>query len=156
MYSKYESFYDIPLWSLIISSTFGNIIYFLKSAKKNIFFNIMENSNLKNWQNLIKGELIILFSILKNIRNRICHNNVLYNISISNEANKNVIKKFLGELNLAHLSKMKLYEIIKTIEKIDPNVKCYLLNCIDDKISHFKEIDKNIVNDIISNIWYKK
>lgn len=156
MYSKYKNFNDIPLWSIIISSTFGNIICFLKSVKENIFFEIMKNSNIKNWQNLSKGELIKLFSILKDIRNRICHNNVLYNISISNEANKNIIKKFLDKSNLAHSSKMKLYEIVKTIEKIDPNVKCYLSDYIDDKISNFKEVHQNIVSDIVRNIWYKK
>lgn len=52
---------------------------------KNIFYKIMENSNLKNYNDLSNKEMIEIFEILKNARNRICHNNVLYNITISDK-----------------------------------------------------------------------
>ena len=93
IFSKYNNFVDIPIWTLIINATFGNIIFFLNGLKPNIFFNVIKNSNLKNIKNLSKGEIITLFTILKEIRNRICHNNVLYNISLVDESKRSVIKK---------------------------------------------------------------
>ena len=92
-------------------------------------------------------------TILKDIRNRICHNNVLYNISISNESKRLVIKKMINNDVHAHNSKMKLYEIIKVIEKLDSNTKDYLSNSIYNKFNEFKNIDAEIVEKIRENIW---
>lgn len=76
---------EIPVWSLVIRLSFGSLIYLLKIMNKNIFYKIMENSNLKNYNDLSNKEMIEIFEILKNARNRICHNNVLYNITISDK-----------------------------------------------------------------------
>lgn len=155
IYKKYEKFDDIPIWAIVINATFGNILFILKNLKENVFFMVMKNSTLKNWNNLNKGEIIILLTILKDIRNRICHNNVLYNISISNESKRLVIKKMINNDVHAHNSKMKLYEIIKVIEKLDPNTKDYLSNSISNKFNEFKNIDAEIVEKIRENIWNK-
>ena len=155
IFQKYNHFQDIPIWCLLLRATFGNIIYFLKTLKENIFFEVMKNSTLKNWERLNKGEIINLLTILKDIRNRICHNNVLYKISISDQAKRIVIKKIINEKDCSHNSKMKLYEIVKAIEKLDPNAKNYYSNKISNKFNEFKYINKCIIDEIKENIWNK-
>ena len=154
IFSKYNNFVDIPIWTLIINATFGNIIFFLNGLKPNIFFNVIKNSNLKNIKNLSKGEIITLFTILKEIRNRICHNNVLYNISLVDESKRSVIKKIIGKTSLRS-SKFKLYEIVKSIERIDSNTKGELSKLISEKFDNFKYVDIDILKEIRQNIWDK-
>ena len=52
LYKKYNSNSEIPIWSLIIKMSFGDLILILNKVNENIFFQIMKNSKICNWDNL--------------------------------------------------------------------------------------------------------
>lgn len=144
---------EIPVWSLVIRLSFGSLIYLLKIMNKNIFYKIMENSNLKNYNDLSNKEMIEIFEILKNARNRICHNNVLYNIKISNKNNKiNLINKFINQDK-----KPNLYSLVLIILKLEkPQQNNYLIEKINEKIDDWKDINYDIKKEIVNKIWVNK
>ena len=144
---------EIPVWSLVIHLSFGSLIYLLKIMNKNIFYKIMENSNLKNYNDLSNKEMIEIFEILKNARNRICHNNVLYNIKISNKNNKiNLINKFINQDK-----KPNLYSLVLIILKLEkPQQNNYLIEKINEKIDDWKDINYDIKKEIVNKIWVNK
>lgn len=144
---------EIPVWSLVIHLSFGSLIYLLKIMNKNIFYKIMENSNLKNYNDLSNKEMIEIFDILKNARNRICHNNVLYNITISDKNNKiNLINKFINQDK-----KPNLYSLVLIILKLEkPQQNNYLIEKINEKIDDWKDIDYDIKKEIVNKIWVNK
>ena len=144
---------EIPVWSLVIRLSFGSLIYLLKIMNKNIFYKIMENSNLKNYNDLSNKEMIEIFEILKNARNRICHNNVLYNITISDKNNKiNLINKFINQDK-----KPNLYSLVLIILKLEkPQQNNYLIEKINEKIDDWKDINYDIKKEIVNKIWVNK
>ena len=144
---------EIPVWSLVIHLSFGSLIYLLKIMNKNIFYKIMENSNLKNYNDLSNKEMIEIFEILKNARNRICHNNVLYNITISDKNNKiNLINKFINQDK-----KPNLYSLVLIILKLEkPQQNNYLIEKINEKIDDWKDINYDIKKEIVNKIWVNK
>lgn len=148
-----EDIKEIPVWSLVIHLSFGSLIYLLKIMNKNIFYKIMENSNLKNYNDLSNKEMIEIFEILKNARNRICHNNVLYNITISDKNNKiNLINKFINQDK-----KPNLYSLVLIILKLEkPQQNNYLIEKINEKIDDWKDINYDIKKEIVNKIWVNK
>ena len=52
LYKKYNSNSEIPIWSLIIKMSFGDLILIFNKVNENIFFQIMKNSKICNWDNL--------------------------------------------------------------------------------------------------------
>lgn len=144
---------EIPVWSLVIHLSFGSLIYLLKIMNKNIFYKIMENSNLKNYNDLSNKEMIEIFDILKNVRNRICHNNVLYNITISDKNNKiNSINKFINQDK-----KPNLYSLVLIILKLEkPQQHNFLIEKINKKIEGWKDINYDIKKEIVNKIWVNK
>lgn len=113
----------------------------------------MENSNLKNYNDLSNKEMIEIFEILKNARNRICHNNVLYNITISDKNNKiNLINKFINQDK-----KPNLYSLVLIILKLEkPQQNNYLIEKINEKIDDWKDINYDIKKEIVNKIWVNK
>ena len=76
----------------------------------------MKNSKICNWENLnSKKEIILIFKIIKDLRNRICHNNVIYNIKITDRSKI----KPISEILKINLKKANLLDIVKIIEKLD-------------------------------------
>ena len=73
---------------------------------------------------------------------------------MTDQAKRTIIKKFIGEISL-HNNTLKLYEIVKSIEKIDPNTKDVLSKLITKKFNNLKCIDIDIVKEIRLSIWDK-
>ena len=63
-------------------------------------------------------------------------------------------KKIIGKTSLRS-SKFKLYEIVKSIERIDSNTKGELSKLISEKFDNFKCVDIDILKEIRQNIWDK-
>lgn len=145
---------DIPVWTLVIYLSFGNIIYLLEKIKDNIFKKIISNSTLSNCYHLSKIEIIEIFKILKNVRNRICHNNVLYNIMIKNKNNiTNIVKKLL-KIN-TKINKINLYHLILIINNFENTSNNFLIEKTTKKIYECEYISENIKKEIINRIWKK-
>lgn len=146
LYKKYNSNSEIPIWSLIIKMSFGDLILILSKVNENIFFQIMKDSKIYNWENLnSKKEIILIFKIIKDLRNRICHNNVIYNIEITDRSK---IKPISGILKI-DLKKANLLDIVKIIEKLDND------SYISENV--YKQLDKyNDIHEIIKNLIINK
>ncbi len=146
LYKKYNSNSEIPIWSLIIKMSFGDLILILSKVNENIFFQIMKNSKICNWENLnSKKEIILIFKIIKDLRNRICHNNIIYNIEITDRSK---IKPISGILKI-DLKKANLLDIVKIIEKLDND------SYISENV--YKQLDKyNDIHEIIKNLIINK
>ncbi len=160
IFKKYKKFCDIPLWSLVIHLSFGKLIYILKKLNKNIFYLTINNSTLNKNTELSNKELISIFEIIKNSRNRICHNNVLYNISIKNptlaiNSSSKLIKnskKYNMEIN-----RINLHLLILIIETLDNTKDNSLINIVNNLIENKLILnDLNIKENILSKIWFKK
>ena len=148
--SRYKKIEEIPIWFIVIFISFGDLLLILKNLRKNVFFEIIKNSKIHLLNNFSKGELIDLFKIIKNIRNRICHNNVLYNFNTSDKYKKIVIRKF----KISNKPKVNLFEIIRIIEILDMGKSNNSLSkIIDQKINEIKDIDPTIINEIKNEIW---
>lgn len=75
----------------------------------------MKNSKICNWENLnSKKEIILIFRIIKDLRNRICHNNVIYNIEITDRSK---IKPISGILKI-NLKKANLLDMLKLLKNL--------------------------------------
>lgn len=146
---------EIPIWTLVIYLSFGNLIYLLERVKNNVFNKIMFNSTLYNYQNISKIEMIEILKILKNVRNRICHNNVLYNIIIKNKNNRiNIANKLIS--SNVKINKINLYYLILMINKLENPKNNFLINEINKKIEEWKNISEEIKQEIVNRIWKNK
>lgn len=157
IFSKYSSLYEIPIWTIILHCSFGTLIDFLENINKKTYFSIIKNSTISNCNCLTKKEFISIIQLLKSVRNRICHNNVLYNICISNVSKKNLISKVINKKLHKHKNtKLNLYNICQLIECMEPRSDNFITDYICKKIMNFKNIDNSIVNLILEKIWIKK
>ncbi|WP_406602406.1 hypothetical protein ACJA29_02950 [Metamycoplasma sualvi] len=107
----------------------------------------MKNSKICNWDNLnSKKEIILIFKIIKDLRNRICHNNVIYNIEITDRSK---IKPISGILKI-DLKKANLLDIVKIIEKLDND--SYISENVYKQLDKYNDIHKKIKDLIINKI----
>lgn len=107
----------------------------------------MKNSKICNWENLnSKKEIILIFKIIKDLRNRICHNNVIYNIEITDRSK---IKPISGILKI-DLKKANLLDIVKIIEKLDND--SYISENVYKQLDKYNDIHKTIKDLIINKI----
>ncbi|MDE6473445.1 MAG: Abi family protein, partial [Ureaplasma sp.] len=80
LFIKYHSnIEDIPIWTLSLSWTFGNLIFIFRNLNKNLQKKIINSYGNLSW-NIDQFTKIMI--VLNRIRNRTAHNNVLYNVSI--------------------------------------------------------------------------
>lgn len=151
IFKNFSNISEIPIWSSIIYVSFGSLLNFLKKIKKNIFYEMLKNSCLYNWNQVSRGEFLTILSILKDIRNRICHNNVLYNITITSHHKICAIKNFLKIEK--KIKKIGLFQLNKIIEMIDSGKEIFLNNKINELfINSMNSIDENIKKDIKNKI----
>lgn len=108
---------SVPIWSLSIYWSFGNIIKIFKFTNKNIQREIIAfmSNNIK-WNT---DEFLKVMLVLKDFRNRICHSNVLYNVEIKN--NMDVLLNFINNNYKSKSNSIRLSEIIKIIDIILPS-----------------------------------
>lgn len=79
-----DNYKNIPLWFTIIYLSFGKIVKLLENTKEEVFTKIIKNTKLSFDTNLSKKEIVYILTTLKKIRNRICHNNVLFKFWVRN------------------------------------------------------------------------
>lgn len=145
---KYEN--DIesaPLWSLSIYLSFGetctiyrNLVYSLKEEIVEIYF--MKKFN--DWH-----DLYIIMFLLKNIRNRICHNNVLFNIKVDNH--KRTIIKYAKKYNIFNDQHIRLFQIVKIIDFLT-NSNGGLEQKVISKFHSFFCVEKGFSNKTIDRL----
>ncbi|MDE5599872.1 MAG: Abi family protein, partial [Ureaplasma sp.] len=107
---------DIPIWTLCLSWSFGDLITIFKSLNKNLQKKIINSYENLSWN---IDEFIRIMTALNKVRNRTAHNNVLYNISIKlNYFMKPFFKKNFDLQISFHSNSICLYDIVKIIDKI--------------------------------------
>lgn len=117
---KYGSVEHTPLWSLSIFWTFGTLVDILKSVdikftQKVIKYVFKDKpcSNMKHF------EFIAILDLFRKIRNRICHNNIIYSFEYKNNDFKHlrmVLSNFCG-LNKRNV---RLYGALSIMELFNP------------------------------------
>ena len=144
---KYKNNFDkTPIWTISLILSFGDVLKLFGKLKSNIKEEIYKLLFDDKFEDPKTFESIMLF--LKNIRNRCCHNNVVYKINTSK--NSKLIASFLikNKLNTSKSNKSNKIRIFDAIKIID-----YLL---DDEINFFnlKKIIENYLDEYILNNEY--
>lgn len=147
---------SVPIWTLSIFWSFGNTIYIFNNLNKNIKNSIIKSAFDDKFLN--QDEFLKIMLMLKNIRNRICHNNVLYNVEIKN--NENTFISFLKRHNKEYDSnKIRICDIVNIIDiilkKNNKENKNSLWNIFKEKIQS-KIIKSNRLPDISKRFILKK
>lgn len=138
--SKNEWLVDVPIWTLSIYWSFGDAIEIFKSLNKNIKKSII--SSVFEIEFINTDEFIKIISMLKKIRNRICHNNVLYNIEIKD--NENIFIEFLKRHIEYIPNKIRICDIVKIIDIVLGSSKNKLWTVFTKKIISKIENSGNI------------
>ncbi len=144
---KYKNNFDkTPIWTISLILSFGDVLKLFGKLKSNIKEEIYKLLFDNKFEDPKTFESIMLF--LKNIRNRCCHNNVVYKINTSK--NSKLIASFLikNKLNTSKSNKSNKIRIFDAIKIID-----YLL---DDEKNFFnlKKIIENYLYEYILNNEY--
>lgn len=138
--------WNVPIWTLSIYWSFGDAIKIFESLNKNIKKSIISSVFENKFENI--GEFIKIICMLKNIRNRICHNNVLYNIEVKN--NEDVFLKFLKRHIDYKSNKIKLSDVVKIIDIISEKKEYKLWTIFSLKVKS-KIIDSKNLMDSSKN-----
>lgn len=132
-------------------STFGKILDLLKSLKEKTFFDILRRSELKFPKNFSKKEIISILIIIKDIRNRISHNEVLYDLEINDNLK---IKKILNFLKIDDkYKKLNIFHIVFVIQKI-LSLNDDIIKFINSEFDEIKAIDEEIKIEIFKKMGF--
>lgn len=114
---KYKNDNEKPIWSMILLSSFGTLSILFDVLTDDIRYKIINSfSNIK----INVSEFSVLISLFVKIRNRIAHNNPLYNLSILKNRKKQ-FNKFISNNNLNFKisnSGIKFYDFVKILSFI--------------------------------------
>ena len=162
---KYEKvgFEEMPIWSFILFLDFRTLIRIMRcfndlSFKTTIDI-FQEKLNCKFDMN--RDEFNSIFYLLKEVRNKICHSNVLYNYdNKSNQAS--TINYFLkrDKYITTNINRIRFFDLIELISKISKNYESVnnSLKIITDKIEETKQkfhcVD--IFDEILEYMHFKK
>ncbi|VEU76880.1 Abi family protein [Mycoplasmopsis columbina] len=134
----------IPLWSLIMFWSFGTVFKFYSALKDEYKKEVLKNIFEKNENKRIDiNTLEELIGVLKDIRNRIAHNNRIYDIKIQNK------KKILNQL--LHVNKVK--SVKKPIKLMDL-ISVFELLIINKKNSNNKTL-RELISDKCNTIFFQ-
>ncbi len=162
---KYEKagFIEIPIWSFILFLDFGTLIRIMKCFNDLSFetaINIFQEK--LDWKfEMNRGEFTSIFYLLKEVRNKICHFNVLYNYD--NKSNQVITINFFLKRNkytTTNINRIRFYDLIELISKISKNYKNVnnSLEIITNKIKEIKQefhcVD--IFDEILEYMHFKK
>lgn len=146
LFKKYEEQPQlIPIWTYGIYFSFGDLLKLFTCLKKEIQIMIIK-FNFCCFQNT--NDFIEIMWIIKNIRNRCCHNNVVYNLKIKNNNVK--LNQFI-DINNNKNNSIKLYDFILLLDKVN-NINKYentLKSVFQKKIDKF--LKSNNIPDICKN-----
>lgn len=110
---KYEDNIQFaPLWSLSIYLSFGETCTIYKNLVHSLRGEIVQTYFMKKFDDW--HDLYAIMFLLKCIRNRICHNNVLFNIKVYNY--KTTIIKYAKKYDIFNDQHIRLLEIVKIID----------------------------------------
>lgn len=150
-YKKYESL--IPIWTYGIYFSFGDLLKLFKNLKEEIQFMIIQ-FNFCCFKNV--NDFTTIMSIIKNIRNRCCHNNVVYNLKIKKTNIK--LNQFIESKHNKYNS-IKLYDFVLLLDKVN-NINKYenslksIFKKKIDKLLKSKNIPEICKNQILKIINY--
>ena len=134
---KYQTVENVPLWSLFVYADFGNILKFYTSLSNELKMSIINHIfKINNYLSIYEFESIC--RIFKNIRNRCCHNNVLYNFSFENFS----VKDFLKNKYLIETKKIRLLHVVRILEDWPPCKSNGLNSMILDAFSKYIKNEK--------------
>lgn len=154
---------EMPIWSIILFLDFGTLIRIMKSFNdlsfESAIYFFQEKLNYKFEMN--RDEFNSIFYLLKEVRNKICHSNVLYNYD--NKSDQVVsIKSFLkrNKYVVKDINRIRFYDLIDLISKISKNPESVndSLKLISEKINKVRQEFKctSIFDEILEYMHFKK
>lgn len=146
---KYESINEMPIWSMVLLVSFGSLGFLYDSLSEDIKYNI-----IKSFKKIITSpnEFSKVIKIIIKLRNRIAHNNVIYNLSTGTIYRQQVIS-FLVKNDIKSKitnSSFKIYDITLILSKIqNKNLKKDFYLIYKENIRNNKNLNKKM-KDYIS------
>ncbi len=148
-YSK--NFFEMPIWSIIIFLDFGTLIRIMRSFNTICFDYAIEyfQEKLRIKYKMNKDEFNSIFYLIKEVRNKICHSNVLFNYD--NKSNQVIsVNGFLRKNNfiVKDVNRIRFFDLVRLIFVISKNFDSTLqsFTLIAEKV---KEIRVNTNNSQI-------
>ncbi|MGL4952000.1 MAG: Abi family protein [Mycoplasma sp.] len=144
---------DCPIWKLSVHWSFGqanNIFWMMEEdLQKKVAISILGN----NYPEEVYLSLSKVFKCLTEVRNIICHNNVLFNYQATKF--KCEIKNFFKIIFKQNITKIKLFEIIQIIGKLTPHKSSFKIDELCEKqlntlSSNFDEKSFNLLLEEIN------
>lgn len=132
-----------PLWSLSVYWTFGNIKNLIHWLNDDIVKQVI-NKFQNNISQMNPQEFRIILNILNNLRNRCCHNNVIYNFNSRIEIGKKHRTKWI--LLNDNYRQIKIYDLVRFLEQLTGETE-KLKNEFQNNVN--KHIKKSNVFDLL-------
>ncbi|WP_024544023.1 Abi family protein [Metamycoplasma salivarium] len=143
---KYEkSHYTyMPIWSIVLFLDFGILMLIIKSFNTICFNYVIEHFQEKSYvkYKMNRGEFNSIFYLLKDIRNKVCHSDVLYNYD--NESNQVIsINAFLRRNNLTveNINRFRFFDLVRLISIISKG--------FDDSLQSLVSFKNNVKNAML-------
>ncbi len=119
-----KGFSEVPIWELCNYWTFGTVVDIFQYINKDLKIKILKRYfNVDYVDSMTLSHIDCILILLKNIRNRACHSNEIYNIQIIE--NDTMINRFIRQYNLRDQDilsdKINIYEIIEIISMMLQN-----------------------------------
>lgn len=140
---KYKKTDEIPFWYIMISISFGQCIEMYYQSHNNIkkkiiasFFKVDEHLITKN----DCYDFFRLLDVIRKVRNRICHNNVLFDFRKKKYRNfDNFVKKFLYIKNNNGSNYTNILSLINIICHLNPFKLTKTKELINEKKNKFSD-----------------
>ena len=116
--NKTYKFCEIPIWSLSLSWCFGDLLYIFSLLTDNIKYKIIRFFTKLNFD---IDTFTKTLNMLKTLRNRVAHNNVIFNYKYTK--NLKAIKRFMvkNNINFNKSTNINIGNIVNIIDKFLPS-----------------------------------
>lgn len=148
IFKKYKNQKDsIPIWTLFIFASFGDLIKFFNYLNDELKIKVLKFGFKNKFKKIIIFNKVI--NILKKIRNRCCHCNVLYDFE--SDSDKKNLKCFL-ENEIKHLtSNIRIFDIIKILDYLVVSNNNVSISEMFEKKFNEKIIKSNSIPEVCIN-----
>lgn len=143
---KYEKshYTDMPIWSIVLFLDFGILMLIIKSFNTICFNSVIEHFQEKSYvkYKMNRVEFNSIFYLLKDIGNKVCHSDVLYNYD--NESNQVIsINAFLRRNNLTveNINRFRFFDLVRLISIISKG--------FDDSLQSLVSFKNNVKNAML-------
>ncbi|GIZ05644.1 hypothetical protein MSATCC14277_2260 [Metamycoplasma salivarium] len=140
---KYEKshYTDMPIWSIVLFLDFGILMLIIKSFNTICFNYVIEHFQEKSYvkYKMNRSEFNSIFYLLKDIRNKVCYSDVLYNYD--NKSNQVIsINAFLRRNNLTvkNINRFRFFDLVRLISIISKG--------FDDSLQSLVSFKNNVKN----------